>query len=106
VDFDPTRGAEIRKTHPAVLIPERHRQPVESIAIVAAITSHVDESRYPTEVLIARGEGGLQVNSVALLNQLRSIDKARLIRGLGAVTSATLERIDRALVLRLGLARL
>jgi len=106
VDFDPTRGAEIRKTRPAVIIQNDIANRWSPITIVAAITSHGDEPLYPTEVLIARGEAGLQVNSVALLNQLRSIDKARLIRALGAVTSETMERIDRALVLSLGLARL
>ncbi len=106
VAFDPTRGAAIRRTRPAVIIQNDIANRWSAITIVAALTSRFEEPLYPTEVLITRGEGGLQVDSVALLNQIRSIDKARLIHALGAVTSETMERIDRALILSLGLARL
>ncbi|NEU73520.1 type II toxin-antitoxin system PemK/MazF family toxin [Hassallia byssoidea VB512170] len=44
------------------------------MTIVAAITSKFDEPLYPTEVLIKVPEGGLTINSVALLNHIRSID--------------------------------
>jgi mRNA interferase MazF len=106
VDFDPTRGAEIRKTRPAVIIQNDIANQWSPVTIVAAITSHFDEEPYPTEVFIRRGEGGLQTDSVALLNQIRSIDKARLVRLLGAISAETMERIDRALVLSLGLVQL
>jgi mRNA interferase MazF len=106
VDFDPTRGAEIRKIRPAVIIQNDIANRWSPVTIVAAISSHYDEELYPTEVLIRRGEGGLQNDSVALLNQIRSIDKTRLVRALGAISAETMERIDRALVLSLGLVRL
>jgi mRNA interferase MazF len=106
VDFDPTRGAELRKTRPAVIIQNDIANRWSPVTIVAAITSHFDEELYPTEVLIRRGEGGLQTDSVALLNQIRSIDKTRLVRALGVVGAETMERIDRALVLSLGLVQL
>jgi mRNA interferase MazF len=106
VDFDPTRGAEIQKIRPAMIIQNDVANRWSPITIVAAITSQFDEPLYPTEVLIPRGEGGLQLDSVVLLNQIRSTDKARLIRALGAVTSETMERIDRALILSLGLVKL
>jgi mRNA interferase MazF len=106
VDFEPTRGAEIRKTRPGVIIQNDISNRWSPVTIVAAITSHFDAELYPTEVLIRRGEGGLQTDSVALLNQIRSIDKARLVRLLGKISAETMKGIDRALVLSLGLVRL
>jgi mRNA interferase MazF len=38
-----------------------------------------------------------------LLNQIRSIDKRRLVRRLGTLTPATVARVDRALLISLGL---
>jgi mRNA interferase MazF len=106
VDFEPTRGAEIRKTRPAVIIQNDVANRWSPITIVAAITSRFDEALYPTEVLIRRGEGGLHDDAVALLNQIRSIDTTRLVRPLGSISAETMERIDRALVLSLGLVKL
>lgn len=106
VDFDPARGAEIRKSRPAVIVQNDIANRWSPVTIVAAVTSHFDEELYPTEVFIPRGDGGLRSDSVALLNQIRSIDKARLVRLLGAISAETIQRIDRALVLSLGLVKL
>lgn len=84
VNFDPTIGSDTRKTRPLALqndIANRH----SPITIVAAITSQFDKPLYPTEVLIKVPEGGLALDSVALLNQIRSIDKLRLVKRLGAI---------------------
>ena len=73
------------------------------ITIVAAITSQFADPLYPTEVLFQPPEGGLTVPSVVLLNQIRSIGKRRLVRRLGILTPATMERVDRAILISLGL---
>lgn len=103
VSLDPTGGAEIKKTRPAVVVqndPSNRRSP---ITIVAAITSQLEEPLYPTEVLVRAPEGGLTVDSVVLLNQIRSVDKGRLVRRLGVLKTETTKEIDRALLLSLGL---
>jgi len=106
VNFDPTLGAEIQKTRPALIIQNDLANRFSAITIAAAITSQFDERLYPTEVLIEAREGGLRTQSVVLLNQIRSIDKQRLIRRLGVLRSATLERVDRALQISLGLVKI
>jgi len=67
------------------------------------MTSRFEDPLYPTEVLVRASEGGLAVDSVVLLNQLRSVDKARLVRRLGALKAETVREVDRALLLSLGL---
>src|SRR5687767_11699868 len=86
VNFDPTIGAEIQKTRPALIVQNDIANRHSPITIIAAITSQFEEPLYPTEVLIRSPEGGLTVDSVVLLNQVRSVDKRRLMRRLGALT--------------------
>jgi len=70
------------------------------------MTSQFEEPLYPTEVLIMPPEGGLTTPSVVLLNQIRSIDRQRLVRRLGRMSAATMERVNRAIQLSLGLIEL
>jgi mRNA interferase MazF len=104
VNFDPTIGAEIKKTRPALVIQNDIANRHSPITIVAAVTSKFDDRLYPTEVLIRTPEGGVSEDSVVLLNQIRSIDKARLVKRLGALKPATMQRVDQALQISVGLA--
>jgi mRNA interferase MazF len=106
VSFDPAVGSEIQKTRPALILQNDIANRHSPITIVAAITSQFDEPLYPTEVLITPPEGGLTAPSVVLLNQIRSIDRRRLVRRLGTVSQATLARVNRAIAVSLGLIEL
>jgi mRNA interferase MazF len=106
VSFDPTIGAEIKKTRPALILQNDIANRASPITIVAAITSQFEERIYPTEVLIKAPEAGLTVDSVALLNQIRSIDQRWLVRRLGMVRPATMINVERALMISLGLVRI
>lgn len=103
VRFDPTLGAEIKKTRPALVLQNDVANRYSPIVIVAAVTSQFEEPLYPTEVLVRAPEGGLTRDSVVLLNQIRSVDKRRLIRPLGVLKSTTTNQVDRALGISLGL---
>ena len=103
VNFDPTIGSEIQKTRPALIIQNDVSNEHSPITIVAAITSKYDDKLYPTEVLIAKNDGGLKQDSVVLLNQIRSIDKQRLVKKIGIISNVTLKKIDTAIKISLGL---
>jgi mRNA interferase MazF len=106
VAFDPTLGAEIRKTRPALILQNDIANRSSPITIVAAITSKFDDELYPTEVLVRAPEGGLDADSVVLLNQIRSVDRRRLMRRVGRLVPETMRLVDRALMLSLGLIEL
>lgn len=106
VSFDPTVGSEIKKTRPALIVQNDIGNRYSPITIVAAITSKFDEELYPTEVLVTPPEGGLHEPSVVALNQIRSIDKQRLVKRLGVVKPATMVRVDQALRISVGLLKL
>ncbi len=82
--LDPTIGAEIQKTRPCVVIspPEMHNF-LRTVTVAPMTTgSHPAPDRIP---LRFRGKDGL-----ILLDQMRTLDKQRLVRRLAAVTGATL----------------
>lgn len=106
VNFDPTIGSEIKKTRPALILQNDIANRHSPITIVAAITSKYDATLYPTEVLVKPPEGGLTTNAVVLLNQVRSIDKGRLIKRLGVLKSSTMQHVDRALQISVGLVKI
>ena len=103
VSFDPTVGSEIKKTRPAVVVQNDISNRHSPITIVVAITAQFDEPLYPTEVLIPRGQAGMRTASVVLLNQIRSIDRRRLVRKLGVLSSTMMTQVDDALEVSLGL---
>ena len=106
VNFDPTLGAEIRKTRPALILQNDIANEHSPITIVAAITSKFDDQLYPTEVLLKAREGGLNFDSVVLLNQIRSIDRRRLVKRMGKLRTSTMTRVDNALQISLGMIEL
>ena len=105
MNFDPTVGSEIRKTRPAVILQNDVANRWSPITIVAAVTSQFEEPLYPTEVRVHPPEGGLKAEGVILLNQIRSIDKKRLVKRLGALKAETVARMNLALRVSVGLVR-
>ncbi len=103
VRFDPTAGSEIKKTRPAIIIQNDTANRFSPVTIVAAITSKFDDKLYPIEVLISAGEAGLKQDSVIVLDQIRTIDKARIVKKIGKVSAFTLKRADIALKISVGL---
>jgi mRNA interferase MazF len=103
VNFDPTIGSEINKTRPALILQNNIGNHYSPVTIVAAISSHTDNTVYPTEVLIVPPEGGLSEESVVVLNQIRTIDKKRLIKKVGELNSKSMEQVNRAVEISLGL---
>jgi mRNA interferase MazF len=71
---------------------------------VAPITSTVRFPLNPIHVLLAADRAtGLSVTSVAVFNQIRAVDRVRLVKRLGSVDAKTLARVDEAIKMSLGL---
>lgn len=84
VALDPTLGSEIQKTRPCVVVspPEMHDH--LRTVIIAPMTSKGTSAPFRIPVSFKRKQG------LVLLDQLRTVDKARLVRKEGAVTDNTL----------------
>ena len=107
VALDPAVGREIKKTRPALVVQNDASNEHLGTTIMAPITSAVRFPLSPTQVLIAEGKpGGLAVTSMALLDQIRTVDRTRLIRKLGQAGAQTMGEIDEAVKISLGLIQL
>lgn len=103
VDLDPTRGHEQKGRRPAVVVSDSEvssDQRFPMICVVPVTTTPGMGALYPT---LAEGGSGLVRASYALIDQLRSISKTRVVRVHGRVRPEELEAIDRGLYLFLGL---
>jgi mRNA interferase MazF len=83
INLDPTIGSEIRKTRPCLIIsPDEMNRFIKTV-IVAPMTTK--GHAYPTRVACKfQGKQGQVV-----LDQIRTVDKARLVRKLGRIDSQT-----------------
>ena len=103
INFDPSLGSEIKKTRPALILQNNIANQYSPITIVAAITSCNGDKLYPTEVLIKKVSSGLENDSIVLLNQIRSVDKNRLIKRIGWLKKQDMTDVNRAIKISLGL---
>jgi mRNA interferase MazF len=92
VSLDPTVGSEIRKTRPCVVVsPDEMNRYIQTV-IVAPMTSK--GSDYPSRIpLTFQGKKGRIV-----LDQVRTVDKTRLVRKIGSLTEATAKTVSRRLM--------
>ena len=103
--LDPALGHEIKKTRPALVIQNDVTNCFGLTTIVAAITSKVSTPPYPNEVVIQPTGTGLGVVSTIRLDQIRTVDRQRLIQRFGKVDAQVMHKVDAAIKISLGLVR-
>jgi mRNA interferase MazF len=84
VALDPTQGSEIQKTRPCVVVSPAELNDNLRTVIVAPMTS----KGFPAPFRVPVTHGGTK--GMILLDQMRTVDKARLVKKVGAVTGKTL----------------
>jgi len=103
VRLDPTVGHELQKTIPAMVIQNDVSNRHSPITIVAAMSSQFSEPPFPREVVIEPEESGLPKRSAVIANQIRSVERERLVARRGRLSAPSLRRVDAALKISLGL---
>ena len=91
VNLDPTLRTEVGKTRPALIISINAMNHHSPRLIVAPITSSTGKI-YPFEVFVPGGIGGLEKDSKIMMDQIRSLDKKRLVRKLGTLKEDLLKQ--------------
>jgi mRNA interferase MazF len=103
-DLSPVRGSEQGGQRPVLIVQNDIGNKYSPTVIVAAITAKIAKAKLPTHVEVEASTVGLIKDSVVLLEQVRTIDKTRLIQKLGHLDSEIMIRVDQALVVSLGLS--
>jgi len=89
VDLDPTRGSEIRKTRPAVVLTADALNRARRTVVVVPLSTG-PMPRPPIVVATASAGAG----STAVCDQVRAVDKSRLIRRVGQLAMADLRAVE------------
>jgi mRNA interferase MazF len=107
VDLDPVRGAEASKTRPAVIVSNDGANVTATrlgrgAVTVVPVTSNVKRI-YPFQVLLGAAATGLQRDSKAHAEQVRSVAVDRIGNRLAVVPAPLMTKLDEALRLHLSL---
>lgn len=103
-DLNPVIGTEQAGIRPVAIIQIDRVNAVSPHTIIAPFTSKINRALLPSHVFVPVGVGGLSLDSVILCEQVRVIDKSRIIRKLGHLDDFYLEELARALSIILGLS--
>ena len=107
-DLEPARGSEANKVRPVVIVTndnanERAALLRRGVLTVVPLTSSVAKV-WDFQVLLPASETGLDQDSKAQAEQLRSADVSRLRHRVGSLTPSLLWELDEAIALHLGLS--
>ena len=101
VSLEPIIGHEIGKTRPALVISnDRNNQYAETVTVLP-ITSKT-EKLYPFETFLPKKNTNLPLDSKIKSNQIRTIDKKRLIKLLGKIPEEKIKEVEQSLLVHLG----
>jgi mRNA interferase MazF len=102
-DINPVVGTEQAGLRPAVVLQIDRANAVSPHTIIAPFTTKIRRALLPSHVFVPAGVGGLSQDSVVLCEQMRVIDKRRIIKVLGHLDEPYLQQIAKALFAILGL---
>ncbi len=105
-DLNPVVGTEQAGIRPVVIIQIDRANTVSPHTIIAPFTSKIRRALLPSHVFVPCGVGGLTQDSVILCEQIRVIDKSRIIKVIGLLNEDYMMQLKVALFNILGLDEL
>jgi len=97
VNFEPVKRSEQRGIRPALIIQNDIYNKYSPTTIVAPITSKLFKKEYPTNVLLNKIDSKLNKESTILLNQIKTIDKSRIIKKISSLNQFIMRNVERAI---------
>ncbi len=102
-DLSPVVGTEQRGIRPVIVLQIDRANAVSPHTIIAPFTTKIRRALLPSHVFVPASVGGVNKDSVVLCEQIRVIDKRRIVKILGHLDDSYLEDMSRALRAILGL---
>lgn len=103
-DLEPVVGSEQGMIRPVLVIQGDVLNEYSPTTIIAPITSKIYTKEFPTNVEIEQKESRLKKRLTILLNQIRTIDKSRIIRKISLLDREIMDKVDLAIGVSLGLS--
>jgi mRNA interferase MazF len=101
VNFEPVVGSEIGKRRPAIVVSNDLNNRFSNTVTVVPVTSAPARRDYPYEVRVPGGVAGMERDSRAKCNQIRTVDKRRVARFRGALAQDYQALLERAIKVHL-----
>lgn len=102
-DLSPVVGTEQAGVRPVVILQIDRANAASPHTIIAPFTTKIRKVLLPSHVFVPAGEGGRDQDGVILCEQIRVVDKRRVIRVLGHLGGAYMAQVAEALSAILGL---
>ncbi len=102
-NLEPVVGSEQGGIRPVVILQNNVGNKHSPTTIAAPITTKRVPNSLPIHVFVFATRSGLPQNSCVLLEQIRVLDKSRLTEKIGKVNAVTMDYIDAALKISVGL---
>ena len=102
-DLSPVIGSEQGGTRPVLILQNDIGNQYSPTTIVAAITSQIAKAKLPTHVEMEASACGLEKNSVVLIEQIRTIDKSRLLEKVATLNDELMSKVNHAVEISMGL---
>ncbi len=103
VNLDPVVGAETGKRRPALVFSNNINNEFSQTITVLPLTSQSVRKLYPFEVLVLKGVAGLTADSRVKANQVRTVDKRRLVSFRGSLPAEYVPLVEKALKIHLNM---
>ena len=100
LDLEPIKGSETGKRRPCLVIQNDVNNEYAPTTIIAVITSRrrlEKKKKYPTHVWIDKGKSGLKKDSIIQCEQLRTVDKGRIIKKIGHLNNDFMQEVEEAI---------
>jgi mRNA interferase MazF len=101
-DLDPIVGSEQGDTRPILVVQNNKGNKYSPTVVIAPITRKLKKAPLPTHVLIPQSSG-LSFDSLALVEQIRTIDRSRFREYIGCIEDGIQIEIDKALAICVGI---
>ena len=101
-NLDPVIGRDISKMRPVVVISNDKNNEFSGTVTILPITSKNIKKIYPFEVFLTKGTGNLPKDSKIKADQIRTLDKSRIVKFIGTLQKRDIDQIEKALKIHLG----
>jgi len=102
-NLEPVIGSEQGRVRPVLIIQNNSSNEFSPTTIVAPITTKIYTKEFPTNVEMDATDSKLKNKSTILLNQIRTIDKKRLIKKISSLDMQLMKKADLAIKISLNL---
>ena len=102
-NLNPTKRSEQAGIRPVLIFQNNYINQFTTTLLTIPFTSNLRRAALPSCIKLAKGEGGLATDSVALCHQLRVLDKSRLINKLGTVSDRILLELENCVLFVMGI---